>query len=171
MNERGFTLFDTALGRSGIAWGRWGVIGVQLPESSDENTLRRLSQRFPEARRLDPPPDVERAIEAVAALFRGEPADLSAIQLDLEGIPPFHRLVYQAARSIAPGTTASYGELAARVGSAKAARAVGQAMRRNPFPIVVPCHRVMAAGGKVGGFTANGGTTTKLRMLALEQRR
>ena len=171
MDGQGFALFDTAFGRSGIAWGRFGIIGVQLPEANEQKTRRRLAQRFPEAHPAEPPPDIQRAIAAIVALFRGEPCDLSAIQLDMEGIPPFHRLVYRAARDIPPGTTASYGELAARIGSAKAARAVGQALRRNPFPIVVPCHRVLAAGGKVGGFTASGGTATKLRMLELEQPR
>jgi methylated-DNA-[protein]-cysteine S-methyltransferase len=102
------------------------------------------------------------------ALLRGEARDLSAIALDMDGLPSFQRRVYEAARAIPPGETLSYGEVAARLGAPGSARAVGQALGRNPFAIVVPCHRVLAAGGKAGGFSANGGVATKLRLLALE---
>ena len=86
----------------------------------------------------------------------------------MEGVPPFHRRVYEAAREIPPGDTLSYGAIANRIGSPGSARAVGQALGRNPFAIVVPCHRVVAANGKLGGFSANGGVTTKANLLALE---
>src|SRR5206468_8080455 len=102
------------------------------------------------------------------ALLRGEPRDLSGVALDMERAPPFHRRVYDAARAIPAGATCSYGEVASRLGAPGAARAVGQALGRNPFAIVVPCHRVLAAGGKTGGFSANGSITAKLRMLAIE---
>ncbi len=111
------------------------------------------------------------AIDGIVALLHGEAGDLSAIELDMDGVPPFHRRVYALARTIAPGETMSYGEIAAQLGAAGSARAVGQALARNPFAIVVPCHRVLAAGGKVGGFSANGGTTTKLRLLSIERAR
>jgi methylated-DNA-[protein]-cysteine S-methyltransferase len=111
---------------------------------------------------------VRRAIEAMGALLRGEARDLSAIALDMERVPAFHRRVYEAARAIAPGRTLTYGEIAQRIGAPGSARAVGQALGRNPFAIVVPCHRVLAAGGKAGGFSAGGGVSTKLRMLAIE---
>jgi methylated-DNA-[protein]-cysteine S-methyltransferase len=169
MSAQGFTLFETAIGSTGIAWGPRGIAGVQLPEAGEAGTRARLAERFPGAREGAPPPDVARAIEEITALLRGEARDLAAIALDMEGVPPFHRRVYEAARAIAPGETLSYGEVAARLGSPGSARAVGQALGRNPFAIVVPCHRVLAAGGKPGGFSANGGITTKLRMLAIER--
>jgi methylated-DNA-[protein]-cysteine S-methyltransferase len=168
MAARGFALFETAIGRCGIAWGKRGVVGVQLPEAREPATRARVHERFPGAREAPPPPDVQRAVDGIAGLLRGEASDLSAVALDMEDVPPFHRRVYEVARTIAPGKTLSYGEVAARLGAPGSARAVGQALGRNPFAIVVPCHRVLAAGGKVGGFSANGGITTKLRLLAIE---
>jgi methylated-DNA-[protein]-cysteine S-methyltransferase len=169
MAAQGFTLFDTAIGRCGIAWGGRGVVGVQLPEGREAKTSARLRQRFPGAQEAaPPPPDVQRAIDNIAALLRGESCDLAGIALDMDGLPPFHRRVYEVARTIPPGATASYGELAERLGAPGAARAVGQALGSNPFAIVVPCHRVLAAGGRMGGFSANGGLTTKLRLLSIE---
>ena len=168
MTATAFALFDTPIGRCGIAWAAGGIAGLQLPEANERATRARLQQRFPGVREAEPPPPLRRALAAIAALLRGEARDLSALTLDLTGVPPFHRRVYEAARTIPPGTTLSYGEIATRIGAPGSARAVGQALGRNPFPIVVPCHRVLAAGGKTGGFTATGGVTTKLRMLALE---
>jgi methylated-DNA-[protein]-cysteine S-methyltransferase len=164
-----FTLFETAVGACGVAWGPRGVVGVQLPEGKAQATRGRLLARFPGAMEGEPTPEVQQAVAAIAALVRGEPADLSGIVLDMAAVPAFHRRVYEAARAIPPGSTSSYGEVAARIGSPAASRAVGQALGRNPFAVVVPCHRVLAAGGKVGGFTANGGVTTKLRLLMAEQ--
>jgi len=163
-----FTLFDTAIGRCAIGWGPRGVADVQLPESNELTTRARVLQRFPIAREAAPPPAVARARDRIIALLRGEPGDLSAILLDMDSVPPFHRRVYEAARCIPWGATMTYGALAARIGAAGSARAVGQALARNPFAIIVPCHRVVAAGGRIGGFSANGGTTTKLRLLAIE---
>lgn len=168
MAGQGFALFETAIGRCGVAWGERGIVGVQLPEGRDARTRARVQRRFPEARELPPPPDVRRAVDHMAALLRGEASDLSTVVLDMEGVPPFHRRVYEVARTVLPGTTVSYGALAARLGAPGSARAVGQALGRNPFAIVVPCHRVLAAGGKTGGFSASGGVTTKLRMLTIE---
>src|SRR5215831_1269759 len=168
MTASGFALFDTAIGRCGVAWGERGVAGVQLPEAGERETRARMLQRFPTAAEITPPPEVHRAIDCIAALLRGEVSDLSTIALDMEQVPSFHRRVYEAARTIPPGMTLSYGDIAARVGAPGAARAVGQALGRNPFPIVVPCHRVLAAGGKIGGFSAQGGIATKRRMLSIE---
>lgn len=168
MTAHGFALFDTPIGRCGVAWNDRGLSGVQLPEARDENTRARLVERFPEARERTPPEDVSTAIDEIGALLAGEPRDLSGVQLDLRGVPSFHRRVYEAARAIRPGSTLTYGELAKRLGNPGSARAVGQALRRNPFALVVPCHRVLAAGGRVGGFSATGGTATKLRLLAIE---
>ena len=168
MTAHGFTFFDTPIGRCAIAWGGRGIAGVQLPEARDTATRARLLSRVPDAREAPPPPEVRRALDAIAALFAGEPQDLSAVALDMERVPAFHRRVYETARAIPPGATLSYGEVAARLGAPGAARAVGQALRRNPFALLVPCHRVLASGAKIGGFSANGGITTKLRLLALE---
>ena len=168
MMASGFALFDTAIGRCGVAWGERGVAGVQLPEMGERETRARMLQRFPAAGEAAPPPEVKRVIDRIAALLRGEMSDLSTIALDMDEVPAFHRRVYEAARNIPPGMTLSYGDIAARAGAPGAARAVGQALGRNPFPIVVPCHRVLAAGGKIGGFSAQGGVATKRRMLAIE---
>lgn len=168
MTTPAFTLFDTPIGRCGIAWGGRGVVGIQLPEAHEAATRTRLLQRFPEAREAPPPPAVQAALDGIVALLRGAASRLETIALDMDQVPPFHRRVYELARTIAPGTTLSYGEIATRLGSPGSARAVGQALGRNPFALVVPCHRVLAAGGKVGGFSANGGITTKLRLLSIE---
>ncbi|MDQ5856329.1 MAG: methylated-DNA--[protein]-cysteine S-methyltransferase [Actinomycetota bacterium] len=174
-----FALFDTAMGRCGIAWGARGIIGVQLPEADERATrasmLRRCVGRCVDADEMSPPPTVQYAIDGIVALLNGEAddfskaGDLCAIELDMDRVPPFHRRVYQIARTIAPGETMTYGEIAAQLGSHGSARAVGQALARNPFAIVVPCHRVLAAGDKLGGFSANGGATTKLRLLSIER--
>ncbi len=168
MAASGFALFDTAIGRCGIAWGDRGIAGVQLPEAGEPETRARMLHRFPAAGETIPPPEVQRAIDGIVGLLRGGESDLSGVALDMEHVPAFHRRVYEVARTIPPGMTLSYGAIAARIGASGAARAVGQALGRNPFPIVVPCHRVLAAGGKIGGFSAEGGITTKRRMLAIE---
>src|SRR6266852_8845152 len=168
MTASGFALFDTAIGQCGIAWGERGVAGVQLPEAGEAETRARMLHRFPAAGETAPPPEVEKAVERIVALLRGEAGDLAEVTLDMDQVPAFHRRVYEVARTIPPGRTLSYGDVAARLGAPSAARAVGQALGRNPFAIVVPCHRVLAAGGRVGGFSANGGIATKLRMLAIE---
>lgn len=169
MSEQGFALFGTPIGTCAVAWSEYGIAGLQLPEASERATRAKMKQRFPEAREGAATPAAQGAIDAILALMRGEGNTLGQIELDLEGVPPFHRRVYEAARAIPPGATLSYGEIAARAGSPGAARAVGGALGKNPFAIIVPCHRVLAAGGKVGGFTANGGVSTKLALLALER--
>ena len=168
MTASGYTLFETPIGRCGIAWTAAGIAGVQLPEAHDTLTDARIRERCREAASGAPPPDVQRALDGILALLRREESDLGAIALDMDGVPEFHRRVYEAARAIPPGSTLSYGDVAARIGTPGSARAVGQALGRNPFPLIVPCHRVLAAGGKVGGFSAPGGSTAKLRMLELE---
>ena len=164
----GLALFDTALGRCGIAWSDRGVAGVQLPEASDDATVARLRRRRPRARESTPSAEAGHAIEGMTALLRGERVSLDDVALDMEDVLPFHRRVFELARTIAAGQTSTYGELAARLGDPGSARAVGEALGRNPFPIVVPCHRVLAASGKLGGFSAHGGATTKRRMLIIE---
>jgi methylated-DNA-[protein]-cysteine S-methyltransferase len=168
MSEYEFVLFDTPIGRCGIVWSAFGIASLQLPEGRELATRARLLSRFPDAVAGAPSPAALRAIAEIGALLGGKPSNLASIELDTRAVPPFHQRVYDAAREIPPGTTLSYGELAARLGQPGSARAVGQALGRNPFAIIVPCHRVLAAGGKVGGFSANGGITTKLRLLTFE---
>lgn len=168
MDADGFTLFDTPIGWCGIAWRGEAIAGVQLPEGRPAATRARLQRRFPGAGAQPPPEPARRAIDAIQALLRGEAVDLAGLPLDLHAVPEFHRRVYAAARAIPPGATRTYGELARALGAPGAARAVGQALGRNPFAIVVPCHRVLAAGSRMGGFSASGGVRTKLRLLALE---
>lgn len=165
----GFALFDTAIGRCGIAWSDRGVAAVQLPEAGPAETRARLLRRCPEALEAAPPAPMQRAIDGIVALLRGEASDLGAVALDMTGVPPFHRRVYAVARTIPPGSTLSYGEVAARLEAPGMARDVGQALGQNPFAIIVPCHRVVAAGGKIGGFSARGGVATKRRLLAAER--
>jgi methylated-DNA-[protein]-cysteine S-methyltransferase len=165
------TLFETAIGMCGIAWSDVGVTSVQLPEATLELTRQRLlaKAREPdEAPRSRPPLWVLRAIARLRRHLGGRPQKLSRIPLDFTGIAPFHSCVFRALLEVPSGATISYGELAKAVGSPGAARAVGRAMGANPFPLIVPCHRVLAAGGKAGGFSAHGGVATKERLLALE---
>jgi O-6-methylguanine DNA methyltransferase len=171
MKAHGFTLFDTSIGRCGIAWSERGIVAVQLPESREPDTRARLLKNHPDATEGAPPPEIQRALDCIVALMAGEEADLSSAVLDMQRVSPFHRRVYEVARTIAPGATISYGEIAKQMGTDGSARAVGQALGRNPFAIVVPCHRVLAASGKLGGFSANGGIATKLRMLSIEAAR
>ncbi len=168
MSERNFALFDTAIGTCGIVWGARGIAGVQLPERSAEATRARVKRRFPDTTEELPPVDVQYAIDGIAALLRGERRDLTDIEIDDAETSAFNRKVYAIARTIPPGQTMTYGEIAERLGDKQLARAVGQAMGENPTPIVMPCHRVLAAGGKTGGFSASGGVVTKLRLLSIE---
>ncbi|HSW06415.1 methylated-DNA--[protein]-cysteine S-methyltransferase [Aquabacterium sp.] len=168
MQTLGWTLFDTAIGACAVAWGEGGITGAQLPQVHATGTRSRMRHRFPGVAEGSPPPEVAALIDAVQALLRGEPRDLSATRLDFDGVPAFHRRVYELALTIPPGRVLSYGEIAQRLGDPGAARAVGQALGANPFAPIVPCHRVLAAGGRAGGFSAHGGAETKLKMLAIE---
>jgi methylated-DNA-[protein]-cysteine S-methyltransferase len=168
MSQSGFILFETALGVCGLAWRERGLVGVLLPEADGAPARARLSKRFPDLAEAPPPPQVQAAARSIAALMRGEPVDLAGVELDLDVVSPFERRVYAIARAIPPGQTLTYGEVAAQLGDKLLARDVGQALGRNPWPIVVPCHRVLGAGGKMVGFSAPGGVTTKERMLAIE---
>jgi methylated-DNA-[protein]-cysteine S-methyltransferase len=164
----GYSIFETAIGTCGIAWGDAGVLGVQLPESTPDDTRRRLARRFPASSESTPPPELARAIADITSLLAGKSTSLKEIAVDMSRVAEFERLVYSAAREIPPGATFTYGEIARRIGHPGAAREVGAALARNPFAIVVPCHRVVAANGKTGGFSAGGGVATKLRLLAIE---
>jgi methylated-DNA-[protein]-cysteine S-methyltransferase len=162
-----FALFDTAIGRCAIAWSERGIVGVQLPARDDGAMRARLFRRHPGAREAPPPAQVARAIEGIVAVVAGKPRDLADVVLDLSEAPEFNRRVYAVARTIKLGATLTYGAIAAQLGEPDA-RGVGEAMGQNPWPIIVPCHRVVAAGGKTGGFSAPGGAATKRRLLAIE---
>jgi methylated-DNA-[protein]-cysteine S-methyltransferase len=168
MAGRGYSIFDTAIGRCGIAWGDYGVAGVQLPEAREIETRGRMLRQYPDARELAPPLNVEIAIDAIVALLRGQPADFSDVTLDMNGVPPFNRRVYEFARTIPRGETLTLAEFAKRLGASGAAHAVGQAIGRNPFTIIVPCHRVLPGAGEADGACMNGGVISKRRLLSLE---
>ncbi len=171
MSAGGTAVFDTPIGVCGIAWAAAGLRGVQLPGAGADATRARLAAKFADLAAAVPPPAVARAIERLLALLGGARDDLRDIMLDLEGVPDFDRRVYATAREVPPGDTITYGELAQRLGDAQLARAVGQALGANRFAIVVPCHRVLAAHGGAGGFSAPGGLRTKLRLLEIERAR
>jgi methylated-DNA-[protein]-cysteine S-methyltransferase len=168
---QGFCLFETAIGPCGIAWTPDALAAVQLPEADADGTRRRLQRHTGELPELAPPAFVQSAITRIQALLQGAHDDLRDLPLDLSSLPTFHQRVYEIARAIPPGEVLTYGEVARRLGDPGAARAVGQALGRNPFAPVIPCHRVLAAGGRSGGFSAEGGAETKLRMLEIEQAR
>jgi methylated-DNA-[protein]-cysteine S-methyltransferase len=168
MHDQHFALFDTAIGVCGIEWGPRGINGVQLPMGDAEKTTARIRQRHGEIIEAEPTEEVRHAIAEIVELLSGQPNDLADIALDLDDVPAFNRSVYAIARTIPPGKTITYGDIAKRLGGVELSRDVGQALGRNPCPIVVPCHRVLAAGNKPGGFSARGGVTTKLKMLEIE---
>jgi methylated-DNA-[protein]-cysteine S-methyltransferase len=163
-------LFDTAMGVCGISWNSRGLWGVQLPERASEMTERRLVQKSGSAGPDTPPGEMRAVVDAIRAYLDGNTVDFSAVALDLEGVDGRRRRIYEALRGIGFGCTSTYGELARSIGldGWEGARDVGEAMAGNPMPIVIPCHRVLAAGGKLGGFSAYGGTVTKQKLLALE---
>jgi methylated-DNA-[protein]-cysteine S-methyltransferase len=164
-----YLIFETAGGFCGIAWSDAGITRFQLPTRSAEATERNLLRRTPSAEPGTPSPEVAEAIAAAKRYFAGEETDFSRFTLDLGNQDPFFEQIYAAARQVGWGQTTTYGTLAKQLGAGpEAARDVGQAMARNPVALIIPCHRVLAAGGKVGGFSAPGGSAAKVRMLELE---
>ncbi len=160
--DQGIVAFDTRLGTCAIRWTDAGIASVRLPSPRTSALLR--VQDHAEA----VPPSVRRAIDGIVEVLAGSPRDLRSVVLDERGIEPFRRDVYAATRAIPAGTTATYGQIASAIGRPDAARDVGAALARNPFPILVPCHRVVGANGRLTGFSAPGGLETKRRMLELE---
>ena len=167
-DQQHYALFDTPIGICGIEWGPRGINGVQLPMGAEEKIRARIRQRRGDIAEAEPTAEVKAAIDRIVALLEGKADDLTDIALDLDDVPEFNRGVYDIARTIPPGQTMTYGDIAKRLGGVELSRDVGQALGRNPCPIVVPCHRVLAAGNKPGGFSARGGVETKLKMLAIE---
>ncbi|CAN5540817.1 methylated-DNA--[protein]-cysteine S-methyltransferase [soil metagenome] len=171
MNQ-GFTLFETPIGLCGLAWNEHALIGAQLPEAAPGAGWARLRRRYPDAVEASPPPAaVQNAIGRINALLAGGRDDLIDLALDFDRVAPFNRRVYEIARAIPPGETSTYGQIAKAMGEPGAARAIGKALGDNPWPIIVPCHRVLAADGKSGGFSAPGGVAAKARLLTIERAR
>jgi len=168
MARLSYAFFDTSLGLCAIVWDARGIAGTQLPESGRGAAVRRLQRRFPDAHNSPPPPAIVAAMARIEAVLAGAEDDFDDLTLDWRRVSAFERAVYLEARAIPRGRTMTYGALAERLGDPGQARAVGQALGRNPWPIVVPCHRITAADGGMGGFSAPGGRATKLKLLELE---
>lgn len=166
-----YFVFETAAGFCAIAWSEAGIARFHLPSSTAEATEHSLRRRLADAEPATPPATVMAVVEAAKRYFAGEQVDFSNVSLDLGAQDEFFIKIYAAARRIGWGQTTTYGSLARELGAGpEAARDVGQAMARNPVPLIIPCHRVLAAGGKIGGFSAPGGSTAKQRMLEMEGR-
>jgi methylated-DNA-[protein]-cysteine S-methyltransferase len=164
-----YHLFETAAGICGIAWSEAGITRFQLPTRDAATAERQMRRRLPPAEAGAPTGEVAEAVAAARRYFLGEAADFSGLRIDLGDAGPFFARVYAAVRAVGWGRTTTYGAVARDLGAGpEVAREVGQAMARNPVPLIIPCHRVLAAGGKPGGFSAPGGAATKCRMLALE---
>src|ERR1700690_3822810 len=168
MSGRAYTIFDTGIGRCGIAWGHDGIVGVQLPEAREIETRKRLFQLYPDARETRPTLNIELAIEGIVALLRGKGGNFSDVTLDMGGIHVFNQRVYQITRAIPRGETRTYGEIAARLGAPGTAHSVARAIARNPFVIIVPCHRVLDAGGYADEISRHGGVISRRRLLSIE---
>jgi O-6-methylguanine DNA methyltransferase len=175
MKQASYCIFETRLGACGIAWreaadsgSRPAVVLLQLPEATPQATESRIARKSGSSRPSVPPPRIDEIIEKIRRHLHGEVQDFRGVTVDLDGVAQFARQVYEAAREIPPGQTRTYGEIAKILGQPAAAQEVGQALSKNPVPIIIPCHRVAAAGGKPGGFSAHGGRATKFKLLALE---
>ena len=164
----GFTLFDTPIGTCSLVWAGETVVGLRLPEASPAATRARIKRRWPDATEQTAPAAMQAIIDRVLTLLGGERVDLRDVPLDFGTAPEFHKQVYEIARTIPAGQTMTYGEIAKRLGVPHESREVGQAMGRNPIAIIMPCHRVLGADGKMGGFSANGGVAIKRRILEIE---
>jgi methylated-DNA-[protein]-cysteine S-methyltransferase len=164
-----FAIFETAFGACGLAWGEHGIIGGWLHGRTAERTRAQIVRQHPEACEAIPPAEIANVIEGITGLLGGEPRDLRGAVLDMGDVPEFARHVYEITRTIPPGETMTYGAIARAMGEAPLrAREVGEALGRNPFAPIVPCHRVVAAGGRLGGYSAPGGRETKRRLLEIE---
>ncbi|RXT37587.1 methylated-DNA--[protein]-cysteine S-methyltransferase [Bradyrhizobium betae] len=168
MVGRGYAIFDTAIGRCGIIWSSTGVVAVQLPEAREIDTRRRIFQVHPEAREQQPPLNAELAIEGIVGLLQGNDPDFSDVSLDAGGVLAFSRRVYEYACTIPRGETRTYHEIAKALGASGAAHSVAQAISKNPYMLIVPCHRVLEAGNYADRLSPYGGVISKRRLLSLE---
>jgi methylated-DNA-[protein]-cysteine S-methyltransferase len=175
MKRVAYCIFETPLGACGIAWKEQGssrippvVTFFQLPEGTRSMTDTRIAERSGGRKARVPPPLIAGIIRKIQMHLQGDAQDFMDTAVDLAGAGPFARQVYEAARKIPAGRTRTYGEIAKEMNRPTAARAVGQALGRNPVPLIIPCHRVLAACGKAGGFSAHGGVGTKAKLLEIE---
>ena len=168
MTGTSFTLFDTPIGTCSLVWRDDRIVGLRLPEASPAATRNRIKRRWPGAEEQQPPPAMQAVVDRVLALLAGQRVDLSDVPLDFGDAPEFHQRAYAVARTVPPGQTITYGEIARRLGAPQESREVGQAMGKNPIAILMPCHRVLGADGKMGGFSATGGVAIKRRILEIE---
>ncbi|WJR78974.1 methylated-DNA--[protein]-cysteine S-methyltransferase [Bradyrhizobium sp. NP1] len=165
---RGYTIFDTAVGRCGIVWNDAGIVAVQLPEAREIDTRRRVFHLYPDARESRPSPNADIAIEGIAGALRGQHGELADVALDMTGVHPFNQRVYALTRAIPRGETRTYGEIATRLGASGASHSVAQAIGKNPFMVIVPCHRVLEAGHYADKISPYGGTISKRHLLSIE---
>jgi methylated-DNA-[protein]-cysteine S-methyltransferase len=168
MVGRGYAIFDTAVGRCGIVWSNSGVLCVQLPQAREIDTRRRLYRLYPEAREARPPLNTELAIDGIAAILRGQDFDLTEVTLDMNAIPHFDRRVYEFTRTIPRGETRTHSELAQRMRREGTEHSIAQAIAKNPYMIIVPCHRVLENGHYADKIAPNGGTISKRHLLSVE---
>jgi methylated-DNA-[protein]-cysteine S-methyltransferase len=168
MVGRGYTIFDTTIGRCGIIWSSTGIVAVQLPEAREIDTRRRIFQVHPEAREQQPPLNTELAIEGIVGLLQGSDPDFSDVSLDAGGVLAFNRRVYEYACTIPRGETRTYHEIAKALGASGATHSVAQAIAKNPYMLIVPCHRVLEAGNYADRLSPYGGVISKRRLLSLE---
>jgi methylated-DNA-[protein]-cysteine S-methyltransferase len=168
MSAQSYAVIETPIGWIGIAWSAHGLTNLQLPERDKEGTRRRLLRRVPAALEARPQGAIAEAVALLERYAAGEEIDFGDVPLDLSGADPFRLAIYRAARRLGFGQTTTYGGLAESAGHPGEARETGQALGSNPVPIIVPCHRILAAGNKIGGFSAPGGARTKRRLLAME---
>lgn len=171
MHATAFAIFETPLGPAAIAWNDAGVRGMAMPGPDEAAQRAYIARRHPQAEESSPPAEIDRAIADVRTLLDTGRADLSGVPLDLSDTPELHQAVYEIARAIPPGETLTYGDIARRLGDVALSQQVGQALGKNPIPIIVPCHRILAANGGTGGFSAPGGVDTKLKLLTIERAR
>ncbi|PQA71993.1 methylated-DNA--[protein]-cysteine S-methyltransferase [Brucella oryzae] len=171
MESSGIIIFKTDIGPCGIAWRGQTIVGVEIGDADEKETRYRLGERFPGAEDTNVPDFVTHAVQGVRALLTGADVDFSGTPLALDTVPDLNRQVYEIILELKPGETTTYGAIARRLGDVSLSQAVGYALGKNPFPIIVPCHRVLGSNGKVGGFSAAGGTTTKLKLLNIERAR
>lgn len=168
MSETALALFETAAGTAGIAWSKAGVRASAFPGPDGAAVRRQLARRTPDAAEIPPPTEIAAVIAGFRALFEGAAASFDGVALDLSGVADFDVAVYRETRRVPCGATATYGAIARALGDAALAQRVGQALARNPVPVIVPCHRVVGAGGRLVGFSAPGGLAAKERLLKLE---
>jgi methylated-DNA-[protein]-cysteine S-methyltransferase len=168
MIGRGYAIFDTAVGRCGIVWSTAGVLCVQLPEQREIDTRRRLYQLHPEAREMRPPPNIDIAIDGIAATLRGQTYDLTEVALDMDAVPHFSQRVYEFTRTIPRGETRTYNEVARQMRREGTEFSIAQAIAKNPYLVIVPCHRVLENGHYADKIAPNGGTISKRHLLSIE---